>query len=90
MAIEIVRQSVIASLAKLMQTVTMTETEAMLTPSRKAENGLDFCMRGTRGFSPATNTKEGRKAGASQIKIHCRISSSCILRLFCSQKSSRE
>jgi hypothetical protein len=48
MAIEIVRQSVIASLAKLIQTVTMMETDAVLTPSRIAENNRDFRIRGTR------------------------------------------
>ena len=60
-AMRIVRQSKMVSLPKLMQTVRMIATEAILTPSRKAENKGDFRILGTSGFNKATKTKDGRK-----------------------------
>src|SRR6266404_639924 len=60
-AIRIVRQSEMVSRPKLIQTVRMIATEAILTPSRKAEKKRDFRILGTSGFSKAINTKEGRK-----------------------------
>ena len=45
----------------------MIATDAAFTPSRKAENPFDRRIRGTKGFSNATNTKEGRKTATVAI-----------------------
>ena len=60
-AIAIVLQSVMVSLPIEKQTEMMMATDATLTASKKEENNLEFRIFLTKGFSKATNTKDGRK-----------------------------
>lgn len=60
-AINIMRQSVVVSLAICRHTTMITATAPIFTASKKLRKGLDFCILGINGFKNATNKKEGKK-----------------------------